>query len=139
MAPKPITRSTFIAANYTAIAAAESKMFEFSKDGEGVKEVPVPAVVRATGRIPEGFSVDFILDPITVVSALAKKGVTTEDQLFPELVDGIKAQVNAPRNLNIVPTSLYEQKLATVLAAHEADEDANEDVSDSKMCSCVCH
>ncbi|KAF8057027.1 hypothetical protein FPV67DRAFT_1456560 [Lyophyllum atratum] len=126
-------------ANYTAIAAAESKMFEFSKNGQGVIEVPVPAVVRATGRIPEGYSVDFILDPITVVSALAKKGVTTEDQLFPELVDGIKAQVNAPRNLNIVPTSLYEQKLATVLAAHEADEDANEDVSDSKMCSCVCH
>jgi hypothetical protein len=32
-------------------------MFRTKEDGEGVEEVPVPASVRETGIIPDGYSV----------------------------------------------------------------------------------
>jgi len=122
MTTTPITRSTFVAENRATIAAAQSMMVEVSEDVQGVKEI-VPVDVRMTGHIPEGYSVDFVLDPSTIVSSLAKQGITTEDQLTKELIDELKATINAPGNLKIVPTSLYEQKLAAVEAAHEANKD----------------
>jgi len=117
----PITRATFIAANHASVAAAKSTMFEVSEDGDLKETIPVD--VRKTGLIPDGYSVDFVLDPATVVSSLAKQGITTEDQLTKELIDEVKARINAPENLRIVPTFIYEDKLKAVLAANEDEED----------------
>lgn len=55
--PTPLTRETFISSDYLKIAATQATMFKATPDGEGVEEVPVPASVRETGIIPEGYSV----------------------------------------------------------------------------------
>lgn len=43
--------------DYLRIAATQAAMFKATEDGEGVEEVPVPASVRETGTIPDGYSV----------------------------------------------------------------------------------
>jgi len=53
----PLTRETFISSDYVQVAAAQSTMFKATANGEGVEEVSVPASVRETGIIPEGYSV----------------------------------------------------------------------------------
>ena len=65
-------------------------MFKTTADGEVVEEVPVPARVRETGTIPDGYSVgdslhrllvqatavlDFVLDPATVIISLKKQEI----------------------------------------------------------------
>jgi hypothetical protein len=52
-----LTRETFISSDYVKIAATQSTMFKATADGEGVEEVPIPASVRETGAIPDGYSV----------------------------------------------------------------------------------
>jgi hypothetical protein len=54
--PTPLTRETFISPDHVKIAATHSIMFNVRADGE-VEEVPVPAIVRETGTILEGYSV----------------------------------------------------------------------------------
>lgn len=55
--PTPLTREMLISSDYGRIAAARPTMFELSTDSEGITEVPVPASVRETGIIPDGYSV----------------------------------------------------------------------------------
>jgi hypothetical protein len=47
----------FISSDHAKIAAARPTMFKASADGEDITEVPVPASVRETGIIPDGYSV----------------------------------------------------------------------------------
>lgn len=122
----PITRTTFISPTHIATALSQETMYELAEDGEGVKEVPIPESVRKGGVIPEGYSVDFILDPATIVMSLAKQGLFTEGQLTEELLKDLKEPINASDNLKIVPTGVYEAKLAALIASLENDDDDDE-------------
>jgi hypothetical protein len=44
-----------MASDYLKIAATQATMYKTTADGEGVEEVPVPASVRETGTIPDGY------------------------------------------------------------------------------------
>ena len=56
--PQLLTSSMFISPDASERAATSlPTMFVMSPDGEGVMEVPVPATVAETGKIPEGFCV----------------------------------------------------------------------------------
>lgn len=52
-----LTPETFISSDYVKIATTQSAMLMTTEDSEGVEEVPVPATVRETGVIPDGYSV----------------------------------------------------------------------------------
>ena len=54
--PTPLTREVFISDDYVKVAVAQSTMFKATADG-GVEEVPIPASLRETGIIPDGYSV----------------------------------------------------------------------------------
>ena len=54
--PTPLTREVFISDDYVKVAVAQSTMFKATADG-GVEEVPIPASIRETGIIPDGYSV----------------------------------------------------------------------------------
>lgn len=123
----PITRSTFISPSHIATALKQKTMYELEEDGEGVKEVPIPKSVKKGGVIPEGYSVDFIVDPLTIVNSLAKQGLVTEGQLSEELLKDLKEPINASDNLKIVPTSVYEAKLAALEESLENDEDDDDE------------
>ncbi|KIM35507.1 hypothetical protein M413DRAFT_32450 [Hebeloma cylindrosporum] len=112
MATTPLTRETFISADYIKIAATQSTMFNATENGEGVEEVPAPASVRETGTIPDGFSVDFVLDPSTVVASLKKQEITTVEQLPVGALEELRDAINSPENLRIIPTSIHLQKRA---------------------------
>lgn len=93
--PTLLTRETFTSSDYLKIAATQATMFKTTADGEVVEEVPVPARVRETGTIPDGYSVgdslhrllvqatffaktavlDFVLDPATVIISLKKQEI----------------------------------------------------------------
>ena len=47
----------FISPNYVKVAVARPTMFKATANGKGVIEVPIPASVRETGTIPDGYSV----------------------------------------------------------------------------------
>jgi hypothetical protein len=47
----------FISPDYVKIAASRPTMYIARADGKGVTEVPIPANVRETGTIPDGYSV----------------------------------------------------------------------------------
>ncbi|KAF8903328.1 hypothetical protein CPB84DRAFT_1774576 [Gymnopilus junonius] len=117
----PITRETFISSDHVKVAAANPTMVKLSADGEGIEDVPVPASIKETGILPDGYSVDFILDPIVVIKALAKQDITTVEQLSDSLLDDLKEKLNSPENLKIVPTSIYEEKLA-IATSDESEE-----------------
>jgi len=56
-APILLTREMFISPNYVKIAASRPTIYKATADGKGVTEVPIPANVRETGTIPDGYSV----------------------------------------------------------------------------------
>ncbi|PPR06392.1 hypothetical protein CVT26_004653 [Gymnopilus dilepis] len=116
----PLTRETFISPDYVKIATTKSTMFTTSP--EGVVEVPLLDSIKETGNIPQGYSIDFVLDPSRVVRLLAKQKITTVEQIPPAALEELKETINAPENLNIIPTSIYEMKQAI-----EAQSDAELD------------
>lgn len=94
---RPITRETFISEEEALKIAVQLPKMWIVDDEDDLKEVSVPAYVRKTGKLPEGYtygrckdlhsqaaqrvenciaSLDFHLDPSTVVVALQKAGVT---------------------------------------------------------------
>ncbi|KAF8959859.1 hypothetical protein BDZ97DRAFT_1374035 [Flammula alnicola] len=106
-----ITRSLLIDDDHVKIATTLPTMFILS-ESEGVEEVPMPEYIKETGVLPDGYSVDFILDPGRVVSVLAEAGTTMLSQLEPGALAELKKIVNSPGNLSIVPTSVHETKLS---------------------------
>jgi len=87
------------------------------------------------------------VDPATIVKSLAKQGLITEgyvrpsipsfasykitdddkSQLTEELLKDLKEPINASNNLKIIPTSVYEAKLAALEASLENDDDDEEE------------
>ena len=55
--PTSLTRELFISPDHVKIAATQSVMYKITADGEDVQEAPVPASVRATGILPDGYTV----------------------------------------------------------------------------------
>ncbi|KIK01694.1 hypothetical protein K443DRAFT_678236 [Laccaria amethystina LaAM-08-1] len=123
----PITRATFISPTHIATALSQKTMYKLADGGEGVKEVPITKSVKKAGVIPQGYSVDFIVDPATIVKSLAKQGLVTEGQLSEELLNDLKEPINSSDNLKIVPTSVYEAKLAALEASLENDDDDDDE------------
>ena len=128
------------------VAISKETMYDIGKDGE-VVEVPIPESIKATGIIPEGYSIgeqscllcfpclitmlDYILDPATVVAALANINMTAIESVlrarplsfslqihnpkydvFRHLSDALFAEMkeimNAPDNVTIAPSSVVE-------------------------------
>jgi len=112
-APQELTRSMLISQDLEKIAAASPTMYIGTPDDQGVMLVPTPASVAKTGIIPEGFSIDLALDPDTVLAAYSTVR-------FPqETIEALKAIMNSPDNVKIVPTSIYENKREVTLEALE--------------------
>ncbi|KIM47233.1 hypothetical protein M413DRAFT_7786 [Hebeloma cylindrosporum] len=105
-----ITRQTFISPDHAKVAATQGDMYNVTP--EGVKKVAVPDSVRESGSIPDGYAVDFVLDPATVVSALKKAGYHNQEQLPPEVIEKVKEMINEPGNLKIIPNEIHAQKRA---------------------------
>ncbi|KIM40805.1 hypothetical protein M413DRAFT_446177 [Hebeloma cylindrosporum] len=121
----PITRETFISPDHVKIAATHSSMFKIKAEG-GVEEVPVPARVRKTGVLLEGYTVDFVLDPSTVVATLKKNGTVTVEQLSEELLKEVVDIINSPENLRIIPMELHAQKRELLETTEKSMEAAEE-------------
>ena len=51
-----ITRECFISPDIVKVAISKETMFDIGEDGE-VVEVPMPESIKATGIIPEGYSI----------------------------------------------------------------------------------
>jgi len=56
-APILLTREMFISPNYVKITASQPTIYKATADGKGITEVPIPASVRETSAIPDGYSV----------------------------------------------------------------------------------
>ncbi|TFK21858.1 hypothetical protein FA15DRAFT_672155 [Coprinopsis marcescibilis] len=121
MSNKPITRETFIDPGYETVAATRTDMM-FVLDGEdSVKKVPVPESVKESGKIPDGYAVDFLVEPLTLVVSFRKNGHTLEGQLPEGLIDDLKKEINGPTNLMITPTSVRDSKFQMLLEHHKKD------------------
>ncbi|KIM40808.1 hypothetical protein M413DRAFT_446179 [Hebeloma cylindrosporum] len=116
----PITRETFISPDHVKIAATHSTMYKMMPDGV-VEEVPVPARVRKSGILLEGYTVDFVLDPSTIVATLKGNGLSTVEELPADMLKDMIAAMNDPKNLTMVPIELskgvfnhsYSSRLST--------------------------
>ena len=52
-----ITRESLISPDIVKVAISKETMFDISEDGESVVEVPIPESIKATGIIPNGYTV----------------------------------------------------------------------------------
>ncbi|THU79256.1 hypothetical protein K435DRAFT_30235 [Dendrothele bispora CBS 962.96] len=107
---RPLTREDFISTMTTELATNLPVMFVLSDGPEGMSRVPTPSSVRDSGKIPEGYTIDFTLDPQRIIASLRKAGVTTIGQCPEDTLYEIRAIINSPQNLSIVPTSIYEAR-----------------------------
>lgn len=113
LALPPLTRESFILPEHETTAATQvDTMYQMDASGKPVS-VPLPAGVKESGVLPEGYSVDFKFDPLALVASLRKAGITEESQLLPQDMKELRRSINAADNLAIVPTALRDQKLAT--------------------------
>lgn len=55
--PNKITRESLISPDIVKVAISKKTMFDIGDDGESIIEVPVPESIKATGIIPEGYTV----------------------------------------------------------------------------------
>lgn len=55
--PNKITRESLISPDIVKVAISKKTMFDIGDDGESIVEVPVPESIKATGIIPEGYTV----------------------------------------------------------------------------------
>jgi len=105
---QPFDRQTFIdEKKATEAAFSKGTWFVVNKNGELVEE-PMPESVKATGEIPEGYALDHVLDPATVVSALTEANLTSMDQVPYETIAKVKGIINGADNVNIVPIHVVE-------------------------------
>lgn len=90
-----ITRESLISSDIVKVAISKETMFDVSKDGESVVEVPIPESIKTTGIITVSVSkatlfpvshvyitttiavADYRLHPALVVATLAKNNMTT--------------------------------------------------------------
>ncbi|KAF9523171.1 hypothetical protein CPB83DRAFT_863295 [Crepidotus variabilis] len=121
--PGPITRELFIDPEYKKIAL-QGKMWV--TEG-GMKLVDIPESVGKKGEIPEGYSVDFVLDPLEVIGGLAKAGITDQSQLSEQMVNDMRLTLCNGASLTLMPTKLHELKMALAEGREMAiEEDSKE-------------
>ncbi|RXW21792.1 hypothetical protein EST38_g4067 [Candolleomyces aberdarensis] len=105
-------------------------MVTMNEDGS-IEHIDVPGIIRKTGIIPDGFSVDLIFDPIILAESLVERGLRFESQLPPEMLQGLKDRIMDVENLCIVPAAIQQQKLELFASSmqdmKEAGADGDED------------
>ncbi|KAH6915605.1 hypothetical protein BKA70DRAFT_465103 [Coprinopsis sp. MPI-PUGE-AT-0042] len=113
MSDRHITRETFIAEDYERIAATQTETMvrEIDDSGNAIT-VKVPRSIKQSGKVPEGYSVDFVMDPIMMVGFAESMGMTMESDFPPEMLEKLKGIISGPDNLKIIPTELCDAKLA---------------------------
>ncbi|THU85458.1 hypothetical protein K435DRAFT_783317 [Dendrothele bispora CBS 962.96] len=79
-------------------------------DSGKLEKVPMPESVKEMGQLPEGYSIDFVMDPVTVLGTLLKAGISTIGQCPEEVLENMRQILNSPENLNVIPTSICEMK-----------------------------
>jgi len=107
----PLTRARFIADDHVQIAISNLKTIWWKDEGEPLKQISMPQSIKDSEVLPDGYCVDFAHDPITMVHALAKINIRYESQLEESVLSEMKAIVNAPDNLAIVPIHVRDSKL----------------------------
>ncbi|KAF5367767.1 hypothetical protein D9758_009829 [Tetrapyrgos nigripes] len=107
---RPLTRDDFISPMTLDLATNLPVMYVLNDGAEGLSKVPTPTSIRDSGKIPEGYTIDFTLDPSRIIASLRTAGVTTIGQCPEDTLYEIRAMVNSPQNLSIVPTSVYEAR-----------------------------
>ncbi|KIK63794.1 hypothetical protein GYMLUDRAFT_259476 [Collybiopsis luxurians FD-317 M1] len=117
---RPIRREDLVHPDHVKMATEKDTMFVYAEPSGNVelKEVPIPDQIKESGVIPEGYTVDFIASPERVIFALERAGVTTIEQLPEETFHEIRATLNQPSNLSIVPTPIYQLKRAAEEKSH---------------------
>ena len=55
--PTPLTREMFISPNYVKVATSRPTMFKVTAEGTSISQFPIPASVRESSIIPDGYSV----------------------------------------------------------------------------------
>ncbi|GAW07486.1 protein [Lentinula edodes] len=73
-------------------------------------EVPMADNIKESGVIPAGYSIDFVVSPERIISVLNQVGIKTIRQLPEETYYEMRATINDPSNLSIIPTRIYELK-----------------------------
>ncbi|PPR07133.1 hypothetical protein CVT24_010483 [Panaeolus cyanescens] len=122
--PTQITRDTFISFTYIRNAIEFGYMFVPNNQGELIK-TPVPPYVRETGILPDGYGVEFLMDPYTVVVAFAEQDVTDIRQLSVQTIEAIRSKVCRPDNVRIVPKRLADQKLKILVQMIDENSEAS--------------
>ncbi|KAJ3975444.1 hypothetical protein EV361DRAFT_1009002 [Lentinula raphanica] len=104
-----LSSEDFIHPEHEKIAMSKGTMFVFAEESD-LKEIPMDDSIKDSGTIPPGYSIDFIVSPERIISVLKKMGITTIGQLPEDTYDEMRATINNPSNLSIIPTSVYEFK-----------------------------
>ncbi|KAK7442225.1 hypothetical protein VKT23_016196 [Stygiomarasmius scandens] len=107
---RPLTREDFISSMTLELATNLPVMYVLSEGQEGMSKIPTPSSVRENGKLPDGYTIDFTLDPQRIIASLHKAGVSTIGQCPEDTLYEIRAIINSPQNLSIVPTSVYEAR-----------------------------
>ncbi|KAJ3757713.1 hypothetical protein EV360DRAFT_45496, partial [Lentinula raphanica] len=102
-----LSAEDFIHPEHVKIAMSKGTMFVFAEESD-LKEIPMDDSIKDSGTIPPGYSIDFIVSPERIISVLKKMGITTIGQLPEDTYDEMRATINNPSNLSIIPTSIYE-------------------------------
>ncbi|TEB28859.1 hypothetical protein FA13DRAFT_1793701 [Coprinellus micaceus] len=113
-----ITRNTFIdVGNEEYLAATTTEEMYMGANAKGKSRwKPVPKSVKKSGVIPEGYAVDYKLDPLFVVAFLKKQGINYESEASPEMIQTMKDVTMSPDNMCIVPMDTWEGKQESVAA-----------------------
>ncbi|KAJ3788764.1 hypothetical protein GGU10DRAFT_345297, partial [Lentinula aff. detonsa] len=106
---RPLCREDFVLPDHVKVALDKGTMFVFAEASD-LKEVPLTDSIKESGVIPSGYSIDFIVSPERIISVLNQVGIKTIGQLPEETYHEMRATINNPSNLSIIPTSVYEIK-----------------------------
>ncbi|KAJ3998074.1 hypothetical protein F5050DRAFT_1710831 [Lentinula boryana] len=110
---RPLCREDFVMPDHVKVALDKGTMF-VSAEASDLKEVPLADSIKESGVIPSGYSIDFIVSPERIISVLNQVGIKTigkgARQLPEETYHEMRATINNPSNLSIIPTSVYETK-----------------------------
>ncbi|KAJ3737426.1 hypothetical protein DFJ43DRAFT_1149275 [Lentinula guzmanii] len=106
---RPLCREDFVLPDHVKVALDKGTMFVFAEASD-LKEVPLADSIKESGVIPPGYSIDFIISPERIISVLNQVGIKTIGQLPEETYHEMRATINNPSNLSIIPTSVYEIK-----------------------------
>ncbi|KAJ4480427.1 hypothetical protein C8J55DRAFT_512726 [Lentinula edodes] len=120
---RPLCREDFVHPDHVKIALDKGTMFVFAEASD-LKEVPMADNIKESGVIPAGYSIDFVVSPERIISVLNQVGIKTIRQLPEETYYEMRATVNDPSNLSIIPTRIYELK-RQLQAQTDAESEGN--------------